>query len=115
MGMIRNRLGHDEMDKILSIKDKPIEYIAHEVGCTVNQVAKVLSGQAYSSLTKIERKPISNGIQGRKPKTGEVGISKLSSGKFSVRVKGQYIGVYCTLEEAVFARDASLNAYCVPQ
>lgn len=112
MSKKRNRLGRNESDFIIQNKDKPIAEIAKEIGVSDRQVRDVLSGRKYKHLTKKDLKEKSVFNTGRKSSTGEKGVAKFRD-KFRVVVKGEYIGVYCTLEQAVFARDAALNGKLV--
>lgn len=108
MSRKRNRLGYDQADFIIQNRDKPIKEIAQEIGISDRQVRDVLTGRKYNHLTKHKLKEKSDFKAGRKSSTGEKGVSKFRD-KFRVVVKGQYIGVYCTLEQAIFACDNALN------
>lgn len=112
MSKKRNRLGYDQADFIIQNRDKPIEEIAQEIGISDRQVRDLLTGRKYKNLTKDDLKEKSVFNIGRKSSTGEKGVAKFRD-KFRVVVKGQYIGVYCTLEQAIFARDAALNSKMV--
>lgn len=112
MSKKRNRLGYDQADFIIQNRDKPIKEIAQEIGVSDRQVRDLLTSRKYNHLTKHKLKEKSDFKVGRKSSTGEKGVAKFRD-KFRVVVKGEYIGVYCTLEQAVFARDAALNGNLV--
>lgn len=112
MSKKRNRLGYDQADFIIQNRDKDILEIAQKIGISDRQVRDLLSGRKYKHLTKKDLKEKSVFNTGRKSSTGEKGVAKFRD-KFRVVVKGQYIGVYCALEQAIFARDAALNSKMV--
>ena len=113
MGMTRDRLTADKAKLVAELKHLSIQEICDQVGVSEKQVKKILSGEAYTRETKLsDFMEFDSSERGRKSSTGEKGVAKFRD-KFRVVVKGEYIGVYCTLEQAVFARDAALNSKLV--